>query len=123
MRLRGDDEGIGSSLADRCRLTWKYLGPLLGVPEIEARAHGTTLYCSVFRFDDELLANHHLLGAPASHSPVLHIRRLVGGRLFDQHLKSFDRASASAVDTRGELTPEADLSATGPGWRVPPWPL
>lgn len=94
--LRGDDEGIGPSLADRCRLTWKYLKPLLNVPEIEIRAHGTTLYCSMFRFDGDLLANHHLFGAAANHSPVLHVRRLVGGRLFDHYLKSFERAWATA---------------------------
>lgn len=99
--LRGDDEGIGSSLAERCRLTWKYVEPLFAVPEIEARAHATTLYCSMFRFDDDLLANHHLYGAPANHSPVLHIRRLVGGRLFDHHMKSFDRVWESAAQNPG----------------------
>ncbi len=91
VRIRGIEEGIGESLADRCRLTWKYLGPVLEEPVIEVRAHATTLYCSMFRFDDDILANHHLLGAPANHSPVLHIRRLVGGRLFEHHLKSLER--------------------------------
>ena len=92
VQIRGDEEGIGASLAERCRLTWKYLEQVLPEPGIEARAHASTLYCSMFRFDDDLMANHHLLGAPANHSPVLHIRRLVGGRLFDHHLKSFERA-------------------------------
>ena len=84
VRIRGVEEGIGESLAERCRLTWKYLDPILAEPEISVRAHSTALYCSMFRFDDDLLANHHLLGAPANHSPVLHVRR--GGRLFDHHL-------------------------------------
>ena len=97
VRIRGVEEGIGESLAERCRLTWKYLDPILAEPEISVRAHSTTLYCSMFRFDDDLLANHHLLGAPANHSPVLHVRRLVGGRLFDHHLKSFERVWASAT--------------------------
>jgi len=91
VRIRGVEEGIGESLADRCRLTWKYLDPILAEPEISVRAHGSTLYCSMFRFDDDLLANHHLLGAPANHSPVLDIRRLSEGRLFDHHMKSFER--------------------------------
>ena len=52
----------------------------------------------MFRFDDDLLANHHLLGVPANHSPVLHVRRLVGGRLFDHHIKSFDRVWQGASD-------------------------
>ncbi len=96
VQIRGDEEGIGASLAERCRLTWKYLEQVLPEPGIEARAHASTLYCSMFRFDDDLMANHHLLGAPANHSPVLHIRRLVGGRLFDHHLKSFERAWGAA---------------------------
>lgn len=94
--LRGEDEGIGMSLSDRCRLTWKYVEPLLAVPELELRRHDTTLYCSMFRFDDHLLANHHLYGAPANHSPVLHVRRLVGGRLFDHHLRSFEKVWSAA---------------------------
>lgn len=96
VRIRGAEEGIGESLAEKCRLTWKYLDPILAEPEISVREHATTLYCSMFRFDDHLLANHHLLGAPANHSSVLHIRRLLGGRLFDHHLKSFDRVWSSA---------------------------
>ncbi len=98
VRIRGVEEGIGESLAERCRLTWKYLEPVLAEPEVSVRAHATTLYCSMFRFDDDLLANHHLLGAPANHSPVVHIRRLVGGRLFDHHLKSFERVWSSASE-------------------------
>jgi len=98
VRIRGVEEGIAESLAERCRLTWKYLDPILAESEVAVRAHSTTLYCSMFRFDDDLLANHHLLGAPANHSPVLHLRRLVSGRLFDHHLKSFERVWSSASE-------------------------
>ncbi|WP_345207791.1 XRE family transcriptional regulator [Fodinibacter luteus] len=91
VRIRGVEEGIGESLAERCRLTWKYLDPILREPEISVRAHSSTLYCSIFRFDNDLLANHHLFGAPANHSAVLHVRRLTGGRHFDSHTASFER--------------------------------
>lgn len=91
VRLRGREEDIGASLAERCRLTWKYLRPLLNVPGIEARRHGTTLYASMFRFDDDLLINNHLYGAPANHSPVTHLHRVLGGRLFDAALASLER--------------------------------
>lgn len=97
VKIRGIEEGIGNSLAERCRLTWKYLEPVRDVSGIETRTHSTTLYCTMFRFDDDLLANHHLYGAPANHSPVMHIRRLVGGRLFDHHLKSFERVWSTSV--------------------------
>lgn len=95
--LRGIEEGIGALMSARVQLTWNYLQPLLSVPGIEARRHDTTLYASVFRFDDTLLANVHAYGIPASHSPVLHLNRVPGGRVFDHYLGSFDRVWASAT--------------------------
>jgi hypothetical protein len=38
-----------------------------------------------------MLINAHVYGAPAAHSPVLHLRRLPGGRLFDHYQASFER--------------------------------
>ncbi len=38
-----------------------------------------------------MLVNTHVYGAPASHSPVIHFRRLAGGRLFTHYLSSFER--------------------------------
>ena len=67
---------------------------------VSVRAHATTLYYSMCLFDDDLLANHHLLEAPANHSPVLHVRHLIGGRLFDHYLKSFNRVWEVASLTR-----------------------
>lgn len=92
---RGDEEGIGDLLASRCRLTWNYVSPVLTVPGIEAKAHNVTVYASIFRFDQVALVNPHALGSPASHSPVLRIRKLNGGRLFDHYISSFERAWSS----------------------------
>lgn len=89
--LRGEEEGIGESLADRCRLSWKYVRPLLTVNGIEGRSHGSAVYASIFRFDDDILVNHHLYGAPACNSPVAHLRRIDGGRLADSVMASFER--------------------------------
>jgi hypothetical protein len=94
--LRGEEEGIGDSLAARCQLTWRYFKPLLEVPGIEARAHDRTLYTSIFRFDDELLANHHAYGAAANHSPVMHLHRIPGGRMFDHQIRAFERVWEAA---------------------------
>jgi transcriptional regulator with XRE-family HTH domain len=95
--LRGEEEGIGELMAARCRLTWNYLTPLVdGVPGLEARKHGSTLYASLFRFDDTLLVNPHALGAPAGHSPILHINRIPGGRLFTHFMESFERTWQAA---------------------------
>jgi len=95
--LRGEEEGIGDLMAARCRLTWNYLTPLLGgVAGIEARMHGSTLYASLFRFDDQLLVNPHALGAPAGHSPIMHVNRIPGGRLFAHYMESFERTWQAA---------------------------
>jgi hypothetical protein len=55
--------------------------------------------------DDDLLVNAHVYGAPAAHSPVLHLRRLSGGQLFDHYQASFERVSeqASADNVPGML--------------------
>lgn len=96
VRVRGEEEGIGDSLSGRCSLTWKYLRPIMGTPGIDARAHDTTLYTSVLRFDDDLLANTHVYGAPANHSPVLHLHRVAGGRLFPHFMAAYERVWESA---------------------------
>lgn len=97
---RGFEEGIDDLMAARCRLTWKYLAPVITTARLEARQHATTLYASIFRFDDVLLANPHAYGSSASSSPVLHINRIPGGRLFSHYLDSYDRVWASARDLR-----------------------
>ena len=96
VRLRGEEEGIGDLLAARCRLTWNYWASALDEPGIDARAHGCTLYSSIFRFDDRLLVNPHMYGAPASHAPVHVITRVAGGRLFTNYMSSFERTWAAA---------------------------
>lgn len=93
---RGDEEGIGTLMAARCQLSWNYLTPLLAQAPVEARRHGTTLYTSLFRFDDVLMANVHTYGCGAGESPVLHLNRIPGGRLFAHYMESFDRVWAAA---------------------------
>ncbi|MEV6105170.1 XRE family transcriptional regulator [Streptomyces sp. NPDC051940] len=57
-------------------------------PEIEFRLHDTVLYNSIYRADDEMLANTHVYGLGAYQAPVLHLRRLPGGTLFDTFANS-----------------------------------
>ena len=98
---RGEEEGIGRGLRSRCELTWTYFAPLLSHPGMSARRHGSTLYASLFRFDDDLLANHHLFGAPASQAPVTQLRRVPGARLFLNHMQSFERVWDQATPFTG----------------------
>jgi transcriptional regulator with XRE-family HTH domain len=88
---RGSEERVGDAMAARIHLSMSYMQPVLDVPGIEARLHDTTLYNSIFRFDDDLLVNMHVYGATASKSPVMHVRRITGGRLFPHYMASFER--------------------------------
>jgi len=90
VRLRAVEEGTSGGLEGRIQLHRLYLRALRGIPGIEMRAHGTTLYNSLYRFDQDLLVNVHTYGAPAGLSPILHLRRVPGGRMWDHFMKSFD---------------------------------
>lgn len=70
---RGEDEGIGDSVAARIRNALALLRALTAANGVELRLHSTILYASIFRADDELIATPHIYGAPASVSPVLHV--------------------------------------------------
>ncbi|MDX2817537.1 hypothetical protein PV410_34245 [Streptomyces sp. PA03-5A] len=39
-------------------------------PGVEVRSHDTILYNSIYRFDDDVLVNPHVLGAPALHAQL-----------------------------------------------------
>jgi hypothetical protein len=108
VRLRGEEEQIGDGLAARIRLSLVYLREAIGAPGVELRFHATTLYNSIYRFDDDMLVNAHVYGAPAAHSPVLHLRRLPGGRLFDHYQAAFERVwnQASGDNLPGLLARE-----------------
>lgn len=94
--LRGREEGIDDMLTQRCKLSWRYFEPILGTLGVLARQHQTTLYNSIFRFDDTMLVNTHTYGASANHSPVLHLHRLPGGRLFTTYMLSYERVWENA---------------------------
>jgi transcriptional regulator with XRE-family HTH domain len=90
VRRRGMEEGIGDNILGRMELALRHLHGVFDVPGIQVRAHDTTLYNSIFRFDDEMLVGMHAYGATDVQSPVLHLKRTEGGRLFDYYLASFE---------------------------------
>jgi len=92
---RGAEEGIGDAMAGKVRNVLTFYRQLEGAPGVKARFHATPLYNSIYRFDDEMLVNLHTYGFPAAHNPVLHLRRLSGGDLFDLYADSFDRVWSS----------------------------
>jgi hypothetical protein len=90
IQARGREERFGHGIVTRCELALMHYRPLFGHQRISIHVHDTTLYNSIYRFDDELLVNTHVWGWNAFAAPVLHIRRLAGGRLFSTYLQSFD---------------------------------
>ena len=83
MAWRGREEGIGGQPRCTIRLSLNYLEPTRETRGIEIRLHETVLYNSLYRFDNELLVNTHVMGSPAPKNPVIHVRRLEGGQLFN----------------------------------------
>jgi hypothetical protein len=93
--VRGSEEGIGEAMGVKVRNVLSFYEPLRTVDSVQAKFHSTTLYNSIYRFDDEMLVNTHVYGFPAAHAPVLHLRRLSAGELFDTYADSFDRVWSS----------------------------
>ncbi|GAA2458340.1 DUF5919 domain-containing protein [Streptomyces pulveraceus] len=96
VQQRGQEEKFGHGIESRCRLALLHYRPLAGVPGIELRTHGTTLYNSVYRADDQMLVNAHMWGINAYGAPVWHLRRHGDGGLFDTYVRSFDAVWESA---------------------------
>jgi hypothetical protein len=101
---RAEEEEIGDGLAARIKLSQRYLRPALDERGIDLRTHATTLYNSLYRFDEDMLINTHVYGAPAAQNPVFHLRRVPGGRLFEHYLTSFERVWATATPVGRPIT-------------------
>jgi hypothetical protein len=67
--MRGAEEGFGDALAGKVRNAVVHYRDLAGAPNAEVRLHATTLYASIYRFDNHLLANAHVSGFPAAQAP------------------------------------------------------
>ncbi|MFG2180509.1 XRE family transcriptional regulator [Streptomyces abikoensis] len=102
VRQRGEEERFGHGIESRCRLALMHYRPLVGVPGIEIRTHGTTLYNSLYRADDQLLVNAHIWGANAFAAPVWHLRRNGDGGVFDTYAQSFGAVWATATPVQEE---------------------
>lgn len=87
---RGEDEGIGRvAIGAKIRNVLALFHPLTEAGA-EIRLHSTVLYNSMYRADDDLLVNVHILGYVAACAPVLHLRRISGGALVSTYLESFE---------------------------------
>lgn len=85
---RSHEEGIGEAIVAKVHNMLTHYRHLVGQPGAELRLHQTTLYTSIYRFDDEMLANPHVHGLPGAQGPTLHLTR---GELFTTYEQSFER--------------------------------
>jgi hypothetical protein len=90
VKRRAIEEGTPGGLQGRIQVYRRSLRDVAGLPGVEVRTHSTTLYNSLFRFDQDLMVNPQVYGEPAGHSPVLHLRRVPGGRIWDHYMRSFE---------------------------------
>jgi transcriptional regulator with XRE-family HTH domain len=102
VQARGQEERFGHGIESRCRLALMHYRPLVGVSGIEIRTHGTTLYNSLYRADDQMLINAHVWGVNAYGAPVWHLRRNGEGGMFDTYGQSFDAVWATAEPVQQE---------------------
>lgn len=96
VQQRGAEERFGHGIESRCRLALMHYRPLVDVPGVELRTHGTALYNSIYLADDQALVNAHAWGVNAYGAPVWHLRRNGDGGMFDTYAESFDAVRATA---------------------------
>lgn len=93
---RGQEESINGAMAARIRNVLVLYQPLAEVPSVEFHLHQTTLYNSLYRFDSEMIVNPHVYGFAGALAPVLHLRKLGSGDLFNLYANSFTKVWASS---------------------------
>lgn len=89
--LRGVEERLFDAIPARVRMALSYYAPLVGIPGVEFLLQRTTLYNSIFVYDEEMLVNQHVYGMYGYMAPTLHLRRIEGGDFFDMYIRSFER--------------------------------
>lgn len=86
---RGQEEGIGDAMSAKVRNAAALIAPLTSCVNVELRMHSTVLYNSIYRADNQVFANQHIYGIPASHSPVFHFCISNNMGITDSYVNSF----------------------------------
>ena len=98
---RGEDEGIDEGMAAKVRNSIVLFGSCWPSRNVELRLHGTVLYNSIYRADDQLLVNTHIYGVMANNAPVFHLRKISGGEMASTYIESFERVWDGATPYEG----------------------
>ena len=94
--LRGREEGMPEGIPGRVRMALAYYRPIVSAPGVTFHLHRTTLYNSIYRFDDQMMINQHAYGTYGYMAPILHLRKMDGADLFTMYERSFERAWAES---------------------------
>jgi transcriptional regulator with XRE-family HTH domain len=94
---RDEEERLGGALISRIHNSLVHFGSLTDCEGVEIHLHTAPLYNSTFRFDDEMLVTPHLYGVPGAWAPLLHLRRLGNGGIFDRFAQHFDNVWATSI--------------------------
>jgi hypothetical protein len=102
VKVRDQEEELDGTLSAKIRAARTYFRPLIGADNCEVRMHQTTLYNSIFRFDDDLLVNPHVWGQPASTNPLLQFRQIdILSGFYEHYSESFEAVWKSAAPWDG----------------------
>ncbi|MFE9641832.1 multiprotein-bridging factor 1 family protein [Nocardiopsis alba] len=96
VRRRGEEEGIGETLAARANNSLLLFHTLLSVGGVEIRTHSTILYNSIYFTEKRVLVNHHVYGFPAAKSPVIEINCGTSPEIARTFKQSFEEVWQSA---------------------------
>jgi hypothetical protein len=99
---RGISEGIDDTMPSKVRSAIAMFRPIQAVENAEVRLHGTILYNSIFRSDEQLLVNTHIYGTMANNAPVFHLRKIPGGEMAATYLDSFELVWSGAKLYKGK---------------------
>lgn len=94
---RGREERFGHGIESRCELALMHYRPLIGMDKVEVRTHGTTLYNSIYRADEELLVNGHVWGVNAYGAPIWHLRHNGAESMAETYRQSFEAVWTQAT--------------------------
>ena len=91
MSAHAETKKASRSLAARINYALAWHRPVFDCPNLSIALHSTVLYNSILRFDDQMLVNPHIYSMPAFRAPIIHLRRIPGGPLFQTYAECFER--------------------------------
>lgn len=102
VKNRNIEEKEEGSISSRIETSLTRLNDLIQLGCIEVKLHDTPLYCSIYRFDSEMLVTPHLYGVKGSAAPLISYKNVKGG-IFESYLKHFDDIWELGEEYKGKV--------------------